>query len=257
MLTVVTTCNKAGYETYGKRFLASFAEHWPPDVRLLFYTEGFTLDHPRAEAHDLHESEPWLYVFKAAYRDHPRANGRGGYRWDAIRFSHKIAAIAAADRICEDKYLLWLDADIVTHNPVDIMSVMAWLPDAGYNAGWLSWLDRDKTVIGWPECGFLLFNRNHPRHHLAILTMVDMYSSGRVLSLPETHDSYVWKWLVNDLGLYVRNLSGIDGFRTMHPLINSPLGHWFDHLKGSRKFVGRSHHSDLIKPRSEEYWRDK
>jgi hypothetical protein len=262
VITVVSTASAQGFKTYGKRFMESFLTYWPTEgIRFLFYVESYVLNAEvemdnvlvdqilaRVEVHDLIEAK-WLTRFKRDHARNPHANGSGGYRWDGIRFAHKVAAILAADQLCTDDHLLWLDADIVTHNPVDETAIKSWLPDPA----WLSWLDRDKSVIGWPECGFLLFNRNHKLHRMAMMTMYDAYSSGRVLGLPETHDSYVWKWLVENLSMPVRDLSG-PGFKTMHPLINSPLGHWFDHLKGSRKLVGHSYPSDLYVPRHEDYW---
>ena len=40
-----------------------------------------------------------------------------------------------------------------------------------------------------------------------------------------------------------------------HPLINSVWGAYLDHLKGARKNNGKSLRTDLIKPRTESYWR--
>jgi len=39
-----------------------------------------------------------------------------------------------------------------------------------------------------------------------------------------------------------------------HPLINSVLGKWLDHMKGVRKSEGRSRDKDLIVARTESYW---
>jgi hypothetical protein len=251
MFTVVSTASEEGLLTYGQRFLDTFTKYWPgrDEVRLLFYTEGYTLTHPRVEVHDLAESS-WLADFKQRYRNEPRATGRGGYRWEAIRFAHKVAAIISADLICQADYLLWLDADMVTHTGVDAADIQSWLP----GEAWLSWLDRDPSVINFPECGFLLFNRKHPRHADAMWRMKNTYAIGQIFGMAETHDSYVWKQVVTQLGMPVRNLSGA-GFVTMHPLINSPLGHWFYHLKGSRKLLRRSHASDLVVARNEPYWK--
>lgn len=258
MLTVVSTASQEGFEVYGKRFLDSFAKFWPgaDQVCLIFFTEGYPIFvHENGVItkrwqYDLNEAAPWLSEFKYRNRGNPRAIGRGGWKHDAIRFAHKVAAIVAADQICDSDHLLWLDADIVTHSCVDEQAIASWLP----GELWLSWLDRDPKVISHPECGFLLFNRQSPHHGVALKTLLEFYVNDIVLKLSETHDSYVFRHLVNLLGLPVRNLSG-PGFTTMHPLINSPLGHWFDHLKGSRKMTGHSYKSDLVVERHEGYWR--
>ena len=41
-----------------------------------------------------------------------------------------------------------------------------------------------------------------------------------------------------------------------HPLINSVLGNWIDHMKGDRKNVGHSLQKDLMKSRDEKYWNE-
>ena len=41
-----------------------------------------------------------------------------------------------------------------------------------------------------------------------------------------------------------------------HPLINSILGNYFDHMKGARKTKGKSQRKDLISARAESYWNE-
>ena len=41
-----------------------------------------------------------------------------------------------------------------------------------------------------------------------------------------------------------------------HPLINSVLGNYFDHMKGARKTKGKSQKKDLISTRAESYWNE-
>jgi hypothetical protein len=39
-----------------------------------------------------------------------------------------------------------------------------------------------------------------------------------------------------------------------HPLINTKLGQWIDHMKGDRKTLGKSKSSDIMVKRKEGYW---
>jgi hypothetical protein len=39
-----------------------------------------------------------------------------------------------------------------------------------------------------------------------------------------------------------------------HPLINTVLGTWIDHMKGDRKNTGKSLAKDLMVHRKESYW---
>jgi hypothetical protein len=40
-----------------------------------------------------------------------------------------------------------------------------------------------------------------------------------------------------------------------HPLINTELGRWVDHLKGDRKTLGKSKSTDVTVKRMESYWK--
>ena len=42
-----------------------------------------------------------------------------------------------------------------------------------------------------------------------------------------------------------------------HPLINTKLGKWIDHMKGVRKDEGSSRAKDIMVNRTEDYWRNK
>ena len=140
---VVTTCHAAGYPLYGQRMAATFAEFWPADVPLLFYSEGFTADPipGRLVERDLLASSPELVAFKARHADNPRAHGlrkpfrrlrlgpldmplplrtrKASYRWNAVRFAHKSFAIFHAARQTDADVLIWIDADTLFFAPVD------------------------------------------------------------------------------------------------------------------------------------------
>jgi hypothetical protein len=254
MLTVVTTCHEQGLHEYGLRFIKTFLEFWPPDVRLLIYAQGWTASIPRLEVHDLLTASPWLRDFTERHRDNPSAHGRGRgsyqHRWDAVKFAHKVAAVVAADAIEPGDHLLWLDADVLTHSIVADRDIASWRPDPA----WLTWLDRDPGVINYPECGFLLFNREHPRHGEALAAVRSLYENDELFRLSETHDSFAWQSVVDALALPTRSLSG-DGRRSLHVMVNGPLGAWFDHCKGPRrKTMGRTDKKELIVPRAEKYW---
>ena len=42
-----------------------------------------------------------------------------------------------------------------------------------------------------------------------------------------------------------------------HPLINTVLGKWIDHMKGDRKNIGKSLPKDIMVNRTEDYWRNR
>lgn len=231
----------------------TFDQFWPADVPLYLYAENFEPDHPRPIVERL---PAWLTEFKARHAENPRAHGLidGSYhmRQDCVRFSHKVAAVTNAALRLEADVLIWADADIITHAPVDTDWLTTLFPLGPY----VAWLDR---IQFHPECGFYMIRCSHPAHHEIMTRWQQLYETDAVLGWAETHDSYVLQRLILEAereGLITTHSLSGEAREHGHPLINGPLGARLDHLKGPRKALGRSPVSDLISPRSEEYWQE-
>ena len=238
----ITTFNREGLELYGRKMVSSFRKYTPREVRFRVYTEGWSLG-AGFEERDLLTSSPWLDAFRTRHAGRTVPD----LRWDAVRFSHKVAALCHAARDIEADCLIWIDGDVVLHAPI-LLDDLADLAPKGDE--WIAWLDRDRN---YPECGFYMLNTRHGRHRETIASFESMYLNDRLFDLEQFHDSWVlWK-LVEALGLEAKSLSG-EGRATAHPFVNGPLGAWFDHLKGPRKSEGRSRQSDLKRARAEAYW---
>ena len=243
----ITTCNERQWAEHGRRMATSFARYWPSSVPLRVYAEGFRERTQLFEMVDLDTAAPWLGPWKAARTSAQRGvlNGRYNYRLDAARFVHKVAAIGAAAESSNSDVLIWMDADVVPFERASIEWLARLLPaDAP-----MAWLDR---ATKYPECGFLMFRL--PACRELVRSWVEQYRIGEVFKLPETHDSFVLQHLVKASGITPASLSG-DARNARHTFISGPLGAKLDHLKGARKAQGRSHKSDLIRPRPEAYWR--
>lgn len=239
----VSTFSAAGLSLYGRRMMESFAQNWSETASLHVYAEGWRERFAGVSVFDLETASPWLGMFKARHAHRPTTN----FRMDAVRFSHKVAALCHAARHGDADFLIWLDGDIVTHSPITIAD-LEWL--APKDDEWIAWLDRDRI---YPECGLYVLNCRHSRHKEAMATFEAMYTEDLLFALPEWHDSFVLEHVVKTLGMGAKSLSGA-GRRTSHPLVNSELGQWFDHLKGPRKQEGRSRVGDLKVARQEAYW---
>lgn len=248
-MEAVTTFNVEQYGAYGSRMLSTFRRHWR-GIPLVVYAEGFDPlpeDESSIRYLDLNESSDWLAKFKQDATLHPAPKGAKDYKFAAARFSHKIAALTAADRCTSADYLIWLDGDIVAHAPFGLTELEPFLPAVE----WVSWLDRQSTHV---ECGFYIINRRHERHAEAMSKLESQYRDQTLYALPEWHDSYVLQHVVQSNSIPAKSISG-RGRSTHHPLVNGPLGKYLDHLKGDRKKTGKSFRNDLVIPRREAYWR--
>lgn len=271
-LAVVTTFPPNRWEAYGKRMIESFIDNWPSDVKLYVYYEKELppITHPKIEYVNLEEVNPDLLAFKERHKNDPVANGelqeidggvrrrpeagkndkgKGSFLWDAVRFAHKTFAVAHAVKTINTDVVLWLDADTYTFRPIPKDFVLDLLPQDKL----VNYLGRGEK---YPECGWVTYNRRHPKITEFINTWVDLYKNDTIFKHLEWHDSYVFwqvvKQVAPDQGYDIGKGAGAKGH---HIFINSVLGAYVDHMKGKRKVKGKSSATDLRFTRQEDYWK--
>lgn len=264
--TVVTTFNADGYNKYGRRMIDTFINAWPQDISLWVYAEGCVVHQtaPNLQIFDLAQASPELAKFKRTWQDVPRANGDvstdpvrsqrkdagKGFKWDAVRFAHKVYAIFAAAQHCNSEWLIWMDADMVCHSPVPMDFVNSMCP---FNVD-LCFLGREGK---YTECGLYAMNLHSPLIQLFLNRFQHFYDDAEhgIFTLEEWHDSFVFDAVRKSMQLRELNWSAGIIRGEGHPLINSSWGQYLDHLKGDRKDLGRSKAKDLKVIRDESYWK--
>ena len=276
-ITVLTTFHQPGLDKYGQRFLDSFSAMVDPRIKLLVYAEDcnpVVNDTDQITVLNAKDVLPKLNAFKARWGNVPKANGKcpwperrprdhhKEFKWDAVRFANKTYAVYDACERSTD-WVVWMDADTFVHSPWSYEQFAELLP----NDKWLTYVGRGKGSQTWPECGFYGMNMNHPMCIQFLKEFERFYedADNGIFELEEWHDSYVFGTILNKMKAdfptvldYSENIynntakTGGGG----HPLINSVLGKWIDHLKGVRKVEGRSRDKDLMKTRQEAYWNE-
>lgn len=253
-IAVVTTFDADGWTKYAHAMLRSFEEYWPRTVKLFAFAEGCA--HLTTGLRDLDTACPSVEVFK---RDNPSPGrrGRGGaaynYRFDAVRFCHKVFATETAmieARASGFDALIWLDADVLTHSPIPegfLSSLLEYDGDVAYLA----------RSGRHSETGFIVYRTNDLGESL-VRAVADRYRSGEVFALAEWHDAFVFDICRRELeaSTHLNCTSLSDGYEGHgHPFVNSRLGQYMDHLKGdARKEQGRSKKRDLVNARAEAWW---
>ena len=280
-IIVVTTFHPEGMEVYGQRFIDSFAQNVAKAVKLVVYAEDCDPVNPDPNQITILDAKvelPKLNAFKERWKDDPKANGippddikarrprdwNKEFKWHAIRFANKTYAVFDA---CEKNYgtgrwVVWMDADTFVHSPWSLKQFEELLP---YN-NWITYVGRGKGSQTWPECGFYGINMNHPVGCNFVKEFERMYedADNGIFKLEEWHDSYVFGELLHnkfgafkdrahDYSANIYNKTAKTGGGG-HPLINSELGKWIDHMKGARKYDGKSKRKDLMNNRTESYW---
>ena len=265
-ISVVTTFNKNGLDLYGQRMIESFEQRWPEDINLYVYAENcipvvtksnVKVINMNAECHD-------LMTFKQKWKDVPKANGDvskdpirskrrdagKGFKWDAVRFSHKVYSIFHCATMCDTDILMWMDADMYCHNDITTEKVLSLIPE---NSD-LCYIGRERK---WPECGLYSINLKSKNGLDFLKKFQYVYDNAEqgIFQMSEWHDSYVFEEVRKTLPLVCTNWGEGLIRGEGHPLINSVWGAYLDHLKGGRKNLGKSKPTDLLKPREENYWR--
>lgn len=275
-ITAVTTFHQAGLLQYGQKFLNSFAEKVDKNIKLLVYAEDCHPVNPDANQitiFDQTASLGKLVKFKEKWKNVPKANGKcpfperrprdyhKEFKWHAIRFANKVYAVFdACNRV--DNWCVWIDADTVVHSHWDYQSYSALFP----SDVWLTYVGRGKGSQTWPECGFYGLDTSSAKARQFIANFKYQYENAEdgIFKLEEWHDSYVFGHCLEKFlrmypdvldysaGIYMKTARTGGGG---HPLINSVLGTWLDHLKGDRKQIGKSKKQDLMVKRGEKYWK--
>lgn len=262
--SVITTFPHSKWNEYAKRMIETFDWGWPQEIQLKIYYENQIPDDApqsnRIEWIDLNASCPDLVAFKQKHKNNPYANGykvgsdtnqKGSYLWEAIRFAHKSFCVSHQALNSSTDFVIWLDADVVTHSPVPFEFIESLINPKDYTC----YLGREKI---YPECGFVIYNTKHPINHSFMTDWQNLYNKDTLFDLEEYHDSYLFWHLLKKYNLEDKeglNLSKGHPHRPgVHVFINSPLGNYMDHLKGSRKKQGRSKASDIYYRKNNRYW---
>lgn len=266
-IAVVTTFHAKGYNQYAQKFIQTFTKTWPQSVTLYAYTEDCQVFEtaPNLIVRDLHQASADLVAFKNKWRGVPKANGDvtndpirskrrdsgKGFKWDAVRFAHKVYSIFHCAKNCDADFLMWMDADMICHSPISQEQLDSLIPNV-----------KDLCYLGragkYSECGLYAMNLKSIKTAEFLKEFQRVYDEAEngIFLMDEWHDSFVFDRVKEKFPqLTLHNWS--DGLikGEGHPLINSQWGAWLDHLKGGRKNLGKSKKTDLIVSRTEHYWR--
>lgn len=273
---VITTFHEPGLRLYAQRMIDTFCESWPSEVKLYLYPEKCNpkiVDRSRVEVIDL-DTVQTLTAFKEKWKGVPKANGDvsadpirskrrdsgKGFKWNAVRFSHKVYAIFDCAKRTDADILLWMDADNVCHSKIDISTIDKLIP----NEFDLCYLGRQGK---FSECGLYSMNLQTEATKKFLKEFQRAYDDAEngIFKMAEWHDSFVfdeirktipnlkqYNWSANLADLRPRPGNSVgEG----HPLINTEWGRYLDHLKGDdRKKLGKSKKEDLKVNHNQSYW---
>lgn len=232
---VCTTFGTDHWQSYAKQGLESFIAFWPKEIPILVQLDDDLLmpdvqkiiregDGVKAGWEEDHAE----FVKRNKDKDDPQ-----DYRKQAVRFCHKVFALSyALDSIKRAKeagaldvprYLIWLDADVLTTRQVTFDDIKSCLPKEGDAVSYLGRKD-------WPhsECGWLVFDLDNGGDKL-IEAMIAAYVSDSVFKMEQWHDSWVFDVTIKG-SFQATNLTPSATGMEVWP--QSPMASWSRHYKG-------------------------
>jgi len=235
MYTIITSLNQKYWDEGAKENSHFLDKNWISNESIYVYHEFQSIPQHqlsnRVQWVDLYKSCPGIKEFGDKWKNHPHANGSDGtnFRLNAIKFVHKTFAIWHRAKVQQTGYLVWLDCDAFVYNKI--------------NDSFVSTIfDKNKMIayIGRPgkysECGFLIFNLDHPDTHNFLNRWETLYTSGDFINLLETHDSWTFDHIRKEWGkpelFFDLNKEALT---KKNPFGSSKIGSYISHAKGDNK----------------------
>lgn len=235
-IAVVTTFGNPSWDIYSKKMLQSFVQFWPAEIPLLVQLDNDDLFpfvdkllRPQDGIAVGWEKDHADFVERNKDRDDPQ-----DYRKQPVRFCHKVFAIKraldaalkqkAADASTAPRYLIWMDADVLTTRIISAEDIKKCLPNDGDVVSYLGRKD-------WPhsECGWIAFDLDYDAEGI-INHWVSRYTNDEIFNDKQWHDSWGFDVIMKDSNCKKTNLSsdavGLDAWAA------SPMAAWSTHYKG-------------------------
>jgi len=235
-IVVCTTFGNQHFDVYARQMLQSYAQYWPKDIRLLVQLDDDLLVpdvdkilRPQDAMVVGHDEQHAAFIERNKGKDDPT-----NYRKQPVRFCHKVFAIHRTLQAVNDaksagakdtpRYIIWMDADVVTTKPVTMEDIKKCLPKEGDAVAYLGRKDWEHS-----ECGWLAFDLQNCGDDI-IKKLYSEYVTDSVLAMSQQHDSWVFDRILEDYSELATNLTKDKPGMEIWP--QSPMAAWSIHYKG-------------------------
>lgn len=236
-IDVMTSFSKSYYDNLGKYSVSTFLKYWPEDINLLAYVEGCKLEeHPRIkqiplvgldqEFHDFQNTKKW--------KTRTKTFAKKGYSW--------VDAVMNSDA----DYLIWLDADLMTTQPLTKEFIEEWCsPEllstfmGVYFSDKIDKKTQVRTVYDPPklgaETGIYFYNLKHPEAKNFARRYKEYYTQGLTENLRRFIDTDVFGACVEEYTEKGVKFVNFNPKNRRTPLPKSKLHPMLQHLKAGLK----------------------
>ncbi len=231
-IAVVTTFPDHSWPIYSQKMLQSFVQFWPAEVPLCIQLDDDLLSQQIKAILRPQDAVAvgWGKDHKLFIERNFTKESQTDYRKQPIRFCHKVFALSRAlDATLQQKaagepyarYLVWMDADVLTERKVTFDDLKQCLPKEGDAVAYLGRKD-----WGHSECGWLAFDLEKGGDKI-IIEMFRRYITDEIFKEHEWHDSWIFDSIIKGIGT---NLTADKPGMDIWP--HSPMAAWSRHYKG-------------------------
>lgn len=243
--SVCSTIHTEGYNKYAKENFESFDKFWPKQIHLNLFMEGEynPVLSNRFNYYDFFKEEPELKKFlkRNKNRSWVPTEKLKAYKRNWRKFSFKSFAMYRASKIVDTEYLIWLDADITTTQPLE-KSLLDFYTDENKFCSYLNRNNHKKNKLGMryllsSETGFIIFNLKHPYAEEFFERFIDYYKTDKIFNLYEVTDNFILDTVIKQMETEgkISNIELTDGTYEQ-PLKQTKLGLILSHQMGAKKW---------------------
>ena len=242
---VVMTFPSAKWDVYGF-CLKGFIENWPKEVQayaIVEQPENIPLEIP--ENVTVHDFDRVCGHRQRTFEERNQHRGimdkgtTGNIAVQAAKFAHKAHAQLHVLESVDADTIWYIDADLYTHKPVSLEMLDSLASTKAYIGCTPRWWKPN----GYTETGLMMWRKEmKEKHNEWIKLYAECYDRDKIFEFDAWHDCIAFDYATKTL-LGQKKIDLVDfgyGVRSSHPLVSGPLGRFFDHMKGNRKFVGHS-----------------
>jgi hypothetical protein len=196
---LVTSMSIKQYRAFGENMIVSMNSYLPDNSSLTVFIDDFDkfddlFSGERIEYQKLdtnlydafsNVATPLMSNVVTAERNSDEYDTNLMFKWDATRFAYKIYSIFQALQSPKGRYLIWIDADTKATKNIDNQ----FFPSLLIKGDYMAYLSRTERHS---ECGFVMFDTQHPIHYYFWNAMSGMYNGLLIFSESEWHDSYIF-----------------------------------------------------------------
>jgi hypothetical protein len=221
-ISFVSSFSPNGFVEYGKKFIESFDSD---NINLFIGVEDDPSNYPKKKNIFYFRLSLDIQVFLQSELNNFPDSVKNDYRFQASKFCQKVLAINN-DILPKEGYRIWIDADVLFLKKMTQQNMLAIVE--GFDITYLG-----RSSWHHSESGFVAFFLNDNGKSF-IRRWLWYFDSGRVFSLAEWHDAYVFDVVRREFnGLTENNLSkGVHGLNVWP---STELSKYMTHFKGNSK----------------------